>query len=162
MISVARNWQDFNSITIDINDYNKLLNFLYEINDKLFDEVKLLSSRKGEFNYLKDLNIEYNINEEIKNGAKEYIGLKYDEKILNDKIKINNLKISIYSMDDLLKDINQFLNNNNENKELDKYKKNELCKILINFIPKLEPNDENDKIFNVHKDLFGQVLINIL
>ena len=153
MISIVKNWKDFNSMTIDINDYNKLLNFLYEINDKLFDEVKLLSSRKGEFSYLKDLNIEYDINEEIKNGAKEYIGLKYDEKILNDKIKINNLKISIYSMDDLLKEINQFLNNNNYNKEFDKIKKNELCKILINFIPKLESNDENDKIFNVHKDI---------
>ena len=152
MISIARSWENFNSITIDINDYNKLLNFLYEINDKLFDEVKLLSSRNGEFTYLKDLNIEYNINEEIKNGAKEFFGLKYDEKILNDKIKINILKISIYSIDDLLKEINQFLNNN-DNKEFDRYKKNELCKILINFIPKLESNDENDKIFNIHKDI---------
>jgi hypothetical protein len=92
MISIARNWKNFDSKTIDIDDYNKFLNFLYEINDKLFDEVKLLSSRSGEFNYLKDLNFEYNINEEIKNGAKEYIGLKYDERILNDKINYNKNK----------------------------------------------------------------------
>ena len=55
-------------------------------------------------------------------------------------------------MDDLLKEINQFLNNN-YNKEFDKFKKNELYKILINFIPKLESNDANDKIFNVHKNI---------
>jgi len=80
IILIARNWENFDSITIDIDGYNKLLNFLYEINDKLFDKVKLLSSRNGEFNYLKDLKIEYNINEEIKNGAKEYIGLNIMKK----------------------------------------------------------------------------------
>ena len=38
-------------------------------------------------------------------------------------------------------------------KNLINIKKNELCKILINFIPNLESNDENDKILNVHKDI---------
>ena len=56
-------------------------------------------------------------------------------------------------MDDLLKEINQFLNNSQDNKELDKYKKKELCKILINFIPNLESNDANNKILKSHNDI---------
>ena len=148
IISMAEKWEYFNSITIDIEDYNKLLNFLYENNNKLFNDKKLLPSINGEFNFLKNLNMEYNINEEIKIGAKKYIDLKYDDKILHYKIKINDLNISKYCMDDLLEEINKFLND----KDYSTNKMN-LCKILINYIPDLESNDTNNEILKSHNDI---------
>ena len=68
--------------------------------------------------------------------------MQYDSKILSNEIKINNLNINKYSMDDLLKEINQYLNN----KEISDDGKIYLCKILINYIPNLESNDANKKI----------------
>ena len=42
MISIAQKWGKLSNISINIENYNKLLNFLYEKNNKIFDEVKLL------------------------------------------------------------------------------------------------------------------------
>jgi len=149
IISMVEKWEYFNSITIDIEDYNKLLNFLHENNNKLFDDKKLLPSINREFNFLKNLNMEYNINEEIKIGAKKYIDLKYEDKILHNKFKINDLNISKYCMDDLLEEINKFLND----KDYSTNKMN-LCKILINFIPDLESNETNNEILKSHNDIW--------
>ena len=134
---------------ININDYNKLLNFLYDNNDKIFNQIKLLPAINGEFNFLRNLSLEENINEEIKNAAKEYINLQYDNKILNKTIKINNLNITKYCMDDLLNEINQYLNNKNII-EINKF---EICKILMNYLPNLESNDTNINILNSHNDI---------
>ena len=148
IISIAEKWKNFSNMKINIDDYNKLLNFLYKYNNNIFDEVKLLPSISGEFNFLKELQEEIDINETIKNGAKKYINLQFDNKILNHKIKIDNLIISKYSMDNLLNEINQFLNNQN----IYYNNKIELCKILINFLPNLESNDANDNILLSHND----------
>ena len=149
MISIAEKWRNIKQMEINIDDYNKLLNYLYKYNNNIFDEIKLLPSINGEFNLLKDLKEEKDINETIKNGAKLYINLKFDDKILNPKIKIENLIISKYTMDNLLNEINQFLNNPLALEG----NKIELCKILINFIPKLESNDANDNILIKHNDI---------
>ena len=124
------------------------MNFLYEGNSKIFDEKKLLPSINGEFKFLEDLYMEYNINKQIKNGAEEYAKLKFNDKILNPKIHINNLNIKKYCIDDLLNEINQFFQTKSFSDE-----KVEISKILINFIPKLESNDANNKIFQKHKDI---------
>ena len=149
MISIAERWRSIKEMEINIDDYNKILNYLYKYNNNIFDEIKLLPSINGEFNLLKDLKEEKDINEAIKNGAKLYINLKFDDKILNPKIKIENLIISKYTMDNLLNEINQFLNNPLALEG----NKIELCKILINFIPKLESNDANDNILIKHNDI---------
>ena len=149
MISIAQKWRHFTNIDLNVENFNKLLNFLYEKNNKIFDEVKLLPSLNGDFNFVKDLKIEIDINEEIKNAAKKHINIQYDSKILNNNIKINNLNISRYSMDDLLKEINQYLNN----KYISDDGKIGLCKILINYIPILESNETNNKILRDHNDV---------
>jgi ATP-dependent Lon protease len=148
MISIAEKWRSLDKIKITIDDFNKLLNFLYEINNKIFDEIKLLPSKKGEFNCLKYLKEEIDINQEIKEAEKKYINSEYESKILNNSIKIKNLNISKYSMNDLLSEINQFLNK----EEINENKIN-LCKILINFTPNLESNDANDSIIKSHNDI---------
>ena len=148
IISTAEKWKKYSNIPIDIEIYNILLNFLYEGNKELFDDKKLLPSINGEFHFLKDLYIEYNINKQIKNGAEEYANLKFNDKFLNPKIQINNLIIKKYSMDDLLNDINQFLQTKFYSND-----KLEMSKILINYLPTLESNDMNDKIIQMHKDI---------
>ena len=148
IILTAEKWGKFSEIQISIENYNILLNFLYECNNKLFDDKKLLPSINGEFNFLKDLYMEYNINKQIKNVAEEYANLKFNDKILNHKIQINNLNIKKYCMDDLLNEINQFFQSKSSINE-----KIEISKILINFVPNLESNDANDKIIEMHKDI---------
>ena len=148
LVSNCEKWQKISNVSIPLEDFNKLLNFLYENNEKIFDERKLLPSIKGEFYYLKNLSSEDNINEDIKNGAKKYLDLKFDDQILNHNIKINNLNIKKYGINDILDEINQFLNSR------DSYKnKVNISKILIDFLPDLRENDENDQIIKRHKDI---------
>ena len=115
---------------------------------KFFEERKLLPSINGDFNYIKNLYMENNINEQIKEGAKEFINLKFNDQILKHEIKINNLNIKKYGIDDILKEINQFLNTKdfNENKV-------NMSKIMINYIPDLESNDTNDNIIKKHNEI---------
>ena len=148
MVQIAEKWRNLNNINITIEDYNKFLNFLLENNNKIFDEIKLLPSINGEFNFLKNLKEEIGINEEIKEAAKKYINLYYDSRILNKGIIINNLNISKYCMDDLFKEINQFLNEKDFSKN-----KIDLSIILINYIPNLESNHANDEILKKHNDI---------
>ena len=150
MISICEKWEKFSNVSLNIEEYNKLLNFLYENDNKLFNKKKLLPSINGEFNFLKNLSLEYNINQEIKKGVEEIAKLKFNEKLLNPKIKINNLNINIFSIDDLLNEINQYLNSKPFTQE-----KFEISQILIKFVPSLESNDMNDKIINEHKDIIN-------
>ena len=67
MIVTCEKWEKYSKVSISIEeDFNKLLNFLYSNNEKIFEERKLLPSINGDFNYIKNLSIEYNINEQIK------------------------------------------------------------------------------------------------
>ena len=148
IISTCEKWESLPNAPISLNDLNKLLNFLYKNNNKIFDEKKLLPSINGKFNFLSKLSMEYNINEEIKTAAKNYIYLNFDDKILNNEIRINDLNINIYGIDDILTEINQFLNRNEEFE-----RKVAISKILINFLPDLESNDGNESIIKKHKDI---------
>ena len=148
MIEIAENWYKLSSISLNIEDYNLLLNFLYENNNKIFDNKKLLPSINGFFYFLKDLYMEYNINNQIKEGAKKYTDIYYNDKILNPLIKINNLNIMKYCNDDLLNEINKFFND-----RIDCSEKVELSKILIQFVPQLEENEMNNNIIQKHNDI---------
>ena len=88
------------------------------------------------------------LNEDFNFYIEKISSLKYEDKILHNKFKINDLNISKYCMDDLLEEINKFLND----KDYSTNKMN-LCKILINFIPDLESNDTNNEILKSHNDI---------
>ena len=55
IISKVEDYKELNKISIDIQDFNKLLNFLYFYNDKIFDEFKLLPNICGTFCNLNEL-----------------------------------------------------------------------------------------------------------
>ena len=148
MLETAEKWNNYSEITINKDEYNCLLNFLYENNNKLFENKKLLPSINGDFYFLKDLYQDHNINDEIKNGALKYTDIKFNDKILHPKIKINNLNIKKYCTEHLLKEINKFLQ-----EKLDSEEKIDISKILISFSPQLESNDINDKIIKKHNDI---------
>ena len=148
MVETAESWDKFSSVALNVEDYNILLNFFYENNNRIFDNKKLLPSINGYFYFLKDLYMEYNINNKIKEGAKKYTDLNFNDKILNPLIKINNLNIAKYCNDDLLNEINKFFQD-----KLDSLEKVELSKILIHFLPELEENEMNKNIIQKHNNI---------
>ena len=148
MVETAESWDIFSSVTLNVEDYNILLNFFYENNNRIFDNKKLLPSINGFFYFLKDLYMEYNINNKIKEGAKKYTDLNYNDKILNPLIKINNLNIAKYCNDDLLNEINKFFQD-----KLDSLDKEKKKKILIHFLPELEENEMNKNIIQKHNNI---------
>ena len=148
IILMAEKWENYSEIIINKNDYNKLLNFLYENNNKIFDDKKLLPSINGAFYFLKDLYMEYNINKEIKDCVEKYAKLNYNDKILDLDININKLNIKKYCIDDLLKEINNYFEKNYDNIE-----KVKISEILLKFLPNLEPNETNKKIIKELNDI---------
>ena len=149
LITTCEKWEKYSNIEISLDEFNKFLNFLYRNNDKIFKEKKLLPTINGEFHYIDNIYMEENINEELKKGANKYINLKFDEQILNHNIKINNLIIKKYGIDDILNKINQFLNDKDNNDS----NKISMSNIMINYIPILESNDANDNIIKEHNDI---------
>ena len=124
------------------------MNFVYENNNKIFDNKKLLPSINGYFYFLKDLYFEYKINKEIKSGVEKYTDLNFNDKFLNPLIQINNLNIKKYCNDDLLNEINKFFKEKSNSNE-----KIELSKILIKFLPELEENEINNNIIQKHNNI---------
>ena len=49
IISISEKWGRLSKMTINFDDYNKLLDFLYLFNDKILKNKKLLPSVNGNF-----------------------------------------------------------------------------------------------------------------
>ena len=122
--------------------------FKYSYNEKVFDDKKLVPSIDGDFNYLKDLHLENNINQEIKKSIIENICLNLNGLALNHNININNLKIKHFDNNDLVEIINNNLKSN-KNESI----KFELCKIIIKYLSYEDPEDLKDSNFKKYKDI---------
>ena len=152
IISIIEKWGKISNINISINigDYNKLLNFFYSYKDKIFNERKLLPSTEGDFNYLKDLYYENKVNDEIKKAVSDYIELNLNGKLIHKivilKKIIKNLKI--IDNDFLIEKINNYLKSNkNENNKFN------LSQIIIKYLPQEEDIDSNNEIIKKYNDI---------
>ena len=72
-ISIAEKWEKLSKIDFNFDDYNKLLNFLYLLDDKILGNKKLLPSINGDFHTLDNLFYDKNTNNAIKKAAIYYI-----------------------------------------------------------------------------------------
>ena len=140
IISIAEKWGKLSKIIISLEDYNKLLNFLYLYNDRIFSQKKLLPNINDDFCKLDELFYENNVNQEIKNAVILYIDLDLNKRLLNHKIKIDNLKIRHFNNDDLIEIINYFYKKS-ENNSFKFY----VSATILNFLPNEESNNINDK-----------------
>ena len=94
---------------------------------------------------------ENNVNQEIKNAVLYYIDKYLNKKLLNHKIKIDNLKIRNFNNDDLVEIINNFY----KQTENDSYKFF-VSETILNFVPNEDSNninDKNNKIYLRYKDI---------
>ena len=151
IVTKIEKWRNISNIMINNRQYNKLLNILYLYNNKIFDERKLLPSINGDFNYIKDLYYEHQVNDEVKQAVIDYIEFNMNGKILNKNIDINNFKnlnIKHYDNNDLIDKINNYLKSNNN--KMNKYN---VSKIIIKYLPTEDNNDSNNKIFKKYKDI---------
>ena len=147
--------KSLNKISITIEDFNKLLNFLYYYNDKIFDEVKLLPNMNNNFCKLRDLMYENDVNQNIKRVVISYIDKSLNESLLKYEIKIDKLKIKYFNNDDLIEKIIDYFKipTNQKVREHRFY----ISKCLFNFLPKENSNviDEqnNNNNFKRYKDI---------
>ena len=165
IISKITECKNLKKLVINIEDFNKLLNFLYYYNEKIFDKKKLLPNQNYEYEFclLSELMYENNINQDIKKVVISYIDSDLNKSLLNNKIKINGLKIKYFNNDDLIEKIINYFKTNpqkNENKDEDKNdfikSKFYISKCILNFLPKENLNDnkeQNNKIFKKYKDI---------
>ena len=134
-------WKKLQNIPRDISvDYfNKILNYLYSKNSKYFKNNRLLPSNKGEFKLIDELKISDKINLGIKNLASK-LEIFIDEIILNEKIKIKDIVMEKYTLDDLIQKITKNLETVALNEEMAFY--------LLRFTPL-----ENHLFYNENKDI---------
>ena len=134
-------WKKLQNIPLDISvDYfNKILNYLYSKNSKYFKNNRLLPSNKGEFKLIDELKISDKINLGIKNLASK-LEIFIDEIILNEKIKIKDIVMEKYTLDDLIQKITKNLETVALNEEMAFY--------LLRFTPL-----ENHLFYNENKDI---------
>ena len=149
IISISEKWKKFSKIDISVDDYNKLLNFIYLYNDKTFETKKLLPSIRGDFHIIDDLYYDNNTNIFIKNAVIKYIDKDLNNNLLNHSININNLKIKNFDNNNLIEKIIDYFKSN-ENKDSKFY----ISRILLDFIPLEKSNNEQtNSIFKKYKDI---------
>ena len=90
-------------------------------------------------------------NQEIKNVVLSYIDKNLNNRLLNHKIKIDNLKIRHFNNDDLIELINNFFKTSKNDSQ-------KFCvgSTILNFLPDVEStniNDNNNKIYKKYKDI---------
>ena len=155
IINKIKEYTKYDKIIISKDDFNKLLNFLYFYNEKIFDEEKLLPDMNNNFHTLNELMYEDNVNQKIKSLVISNIDSKLNNKLLNHEIKIDNLKINYFKNDDLIEMIIKYMKNKTEEKN---YKENMfyISDCIFNFLPKEKSNNQNEqnnKFFNEYKDI---------
>ena len=151
IISKVEEWTNLSKILISLEDYNKLLNFLYIYNDNIFNNKKLLPNINDDFCKLDELFYENMANQEIKNVVLSYIDKNLNNRLLNHKIKIDNLKIRHFNNDDLIELINNFFKTSKNDSQ-----KFYISSTILNFLPDVEStniNDNNNKIYKKYKDI---------
>ena len=155
IINKIKEYTKYDKIIISKDDFNKLLNFLYFYNEKIFDEEKLLPDMNNNFHTLNELMYEDNVNQKIKSLVISNIDSKLNNKLLNHEIKIDNLEINYFKNDDLIEMIIKYMKNKTEEKN---YKENMfyISDCIFNFLPKEKSNNQNEqnnKFFNEYKDI---------
>ena len=149
--------KSLNKIAITIEDFNKLLNFLYYYNDKIFDEVKLLPNMNNNFCKLRDLMYENDVNQNIKRVVISYIDTNLNESLLKYEIKIDKLKIKYFNNDDLIEKINEYFKKQIKDEDNVNQYKFQISNCIFNFLPKENSNviDEqnNNNNFKRYKDI---------
>ena len=133
IISKVEEWTNLSKILISLEDYNKLLNFLYIYNDNIFNNKKLLPNINDDFCKLDELFYENMANQEIKNVVLSYIDKNLNNRLLNHKIKIDNLKIRHFNNDDLIELINNFFKTSKNDSQ-----KFYISSTILNFLPDVE------------------------